>query len=737
MKKIVLFLSLFFTSIIVANAELCIHVSGDGTNIGDEIACGTEHFYVISNDGENIRMMAKYNLYVGNDFYRVDFDTPYTSENDIYLNKKVQEKVKDGYEIYDWIYEYDIENDKYLIQGVILYKESKYKTQNKYIFFEETKIIEEALRDEEVQEYLEDNYSYYFITISTGEIIGVEFFKNTNYLYGTVILDESVTEKADVFKKTKVQQYFSEYAFSSYILDSEDNYLGAKFYLDSSNKYKTIILDRETSTYSLLHKEQIKKELEDGWAVYNQIGENWSNTWSLGVSLYKTEGIEYKTIVDGLATSGDSYITDLEFYKNSKILELLDLGYKLENQIKIDDVCTLHGGDSEKYCHYSTYGATFSKNENYEYYNVIFNEEIAWNDLNNYLENNEEIQKKLSEGFYLGEYHRINHGNSYGDRYYGVRLDKKLKEQETEEEPEKEKIYQNEIAIGATNIERGETAPFENGVIYNEEMGGFFTESDKVYGTGFRNYEYYESEYENRAYYYLNTYKDTLINDGYEIIDIDVITVSELNNLVYKVSGKKLPLEDWYNEGIGWRDDYAIGNEYYVLGSIKDLMPVGYEWIWGTTYWTRTADQNFDNIYFIDTLGDLCSNEYCGAAIGAGIRPIVTIKADDVVYKIDTVTDGHGTIKADYIEAKEGTVVKFTVEPMEGYVLGEVKVTDANGNVVIFKDYTFTMPNANVTIEATFIKIDNPNTMTYISVIVVIGLIISGTIFYKSKKKLN
>ena len=58
MKKMVLFLSLFFTSIIVANAELCVHITGDGTKIGDEIACGTEHFYVISNDGENIRMMA-------------------------------------------------------------------------------------------------------------------------------------------------------------------------------------------------------------------------------------------------------------------------------------------------------------------------------------------------------------------------------------------------------------------------------------------------------------------------------------------------------------------------------------------------------------------------------------------------------------------------------------------------------------------------------------------------------
>ena len=43
----------------------CTIVSGDGTTIGDEIACGDEHFYVMSNDGNNITMLAKYNLKVG------------------------------------------------------------------------------------------------------------------------------------------------------------------------------------------------------------------------------------------------------------------------------------------------------------------------------------------------------------------------------------------------------------------------------------------------------------------------------------------------------------------------------------------------------------------------------------------------------------------------------------------------------------------------------------------------
>lgn len=47
-------------------------ISGDGTNIGDEIAIGTEHFYVIDSDDDYITALAKYNLDIdsGNTKYK-------------------------------------------------------------------------------------------------------------------------------------------------------------------------------------------------------------------------------------------------------------------------------------------------------------------------------------------------------------------------------------------------------------------------------------------------------------------------------------------------------------------------------------------------------------------------------------------------------------------------------------------------------------------------------------------
>ncbi len=88
-------------------------------------------------------------------------------------------------------------------------------------------------------------------------------------------------------------------------------------------------------------------------------------------------------------------------------------------------------------------------------------------------------------------------------------------------------------------------------------------------------------------------------------------------------------------------------------------------------------------------------------------------------YKIEVKTDGNGTITAEKTSFKNFEV-KFTVTPKEGYVLDVVKVTDASGNVVYFKDYTFTMPSADVIIEAKFKKIVipvNPETMSNITMI--------------------
>ncbi|MGM9875057.1 MAG: dockerin type I repeat-containing protein [Bacilli bacterium] len=45
--------------------KICKIASGTGKAVGDTIKCGTENFYVISNDGTNIKMLAKHELMVG------------------------------------------------------------------------------------------------------------------------------------------------------------------------------------------------------------------------------------------------------------------------------------------------------------------------------------------------------------------------------------------------------------------------------------------------------------------------------------------------------------------------------------------------------------------------------------------------------------------------------------------------------------------------------------------------
>ncbi len=48
----------------------CTVIKGNGKRLGDEIKCGTEYFYVLSNKNGYIRMIAKYNLNVGVSIYK-------------------------------------------------------------------------------------------------------------------------------------------------------------------------------------------------------------------------------------------------------------------------------------------------------------------------------------------------------------------------------------------------------------------------------------------------------------------------------------------------------------------------------------------------------------------------------------------------------------------------------------------------------------------------------------------
>ena len=107
-------------------------------------------------------------------------------------------------------------------------------------------------------------------------------------------------------------------------------------------------------------------------------------------------------------------------------------------------------------------------------------------------------------------------------------------------------------------------------------------------------------------------------------------------------------------------------------------------------------------------------------------------------FNIVTKTDGNGTVTATQKKADRGTDVEFEVKPNEGYVLGNVKVIDNDGNVIIFTDYKFTMPSADVIIEATFIKEEkNPETSDILIVLFILTTIISIGFIIKNKKKME
>lgn len=101
--------------------------------------------------------------------------------------------------------------------------------------------------------------------------------------------------------------------------------------------------------------------------------------------------------------------------------------------------------------------------------------------------------------------------------------------------------------------------------------------------------------------------------------------------------------------------------------------------------------------------------------------------------EIETKVIGKGKVEA-IKDSRKGEVITFKVTPEEGYVLSEIKVTDKNGNVVTFTDYTFTMPNADVTIEAIFNPKNSETSDIAIIATIVIALFGVVVISFNSKK---
>ena len=74
--------------------EYCKVVSGNGKDIGSEIACGTEHFNIIETNDEEIKLLAKYNLYTGVSIDKIEIEKEAgdTRTDEEYCQALAQEK---------------------------------------------------------------------------------------------------------------------------------------------------------------------------------------------------------------------------------------------------------------------------------------------------------------------------------------------------------------------------------------------------------------------------------------------------------------------------------------------------------------------------------------------------------------------------------------------------------------------------------------------------------------------
>ncbi len=320
-----------------------------------------------------------------------------------------------------------------------------------------------------------------------------------------------------------------------------------------------------------------------------------------------------------------------------------------------------------------------------------------------------------------------------------------------------EYALQNELARGVTG-EKG-NANYPIYATFNLFPTGYQNRSNLVksydnFLDGYTNIEFIDDSY---IVGYLYDYKDQLNDMGYDVSSVDMLNISNLDNLIYSISKKHLPLSQWLSNEISPTEE--DGTSYSNIGDLKQFVSDDYKWIWNTSYWLKTLAGNYtsssnegsDFAYFVSSSGDICmSSTNCGGIPRAGLRPTVTIAKDNIKYNIRTKTDGNGTIEV-IDRAAGGEVISFKVSAKKGLKLAGLTVTTDSQEKVQFneedlttnKDGTvsistnkFTMPYENVTIEARWATTINPLTVSSIFIFFLI-LIASVCIIFKiyTKKK--
>ena len=312
---------------------------------------------------------------------------------------------------------------------------------------------------------------------------------------------------------------------------------------------------------------------------------------------------------------------------------------------------------------------------------------------------------------------------------------------------------QNSKALGVTGEKGNANYPINATTDLFESSGSTYIYNFDIFQNGYTNFEFRDDSFIKK---YLDDYSSNLNNMGYDMLKVDMLNIKEINNLIYAINGNTLPLTQWYTLSL----DSSITEEellskYKQLGDLKKYVSDNYNWIWNTTYWTKTkVSSSAYDVYFISSSGEICYSDTCYNGIPrAGIRPVVTMSKSNIKYNIKTKTDDNGTVEV-VDSAVGGEKISFRVSAKEGLKLVVLTITTDSGEKVEFteEDITsdssgvlsvitnkFTMPYENVTIEARWISSTiNPNTGTGISMIIIATLLLVNSITYiMIKRKKN
>ncbi len=220
----------------------------------------------------------------------------------------------------------------------------------------------------------------------------------------------------------------------------------------------------------------------------------------------------------------------------------------------------------------------------------------------------------------------------------------------------------------------------------------------------------YEDAYTFNQYWAVDvSYKKETLEDyyleAYSIDDVSKINIYDKNNNLIKSINPSISNNNSSTS-------YGIGDLIAILPTYNGFYIIGSSW---TTNYPLTS-----------TMGEVTAR---------GIVGITIFMKYSFDYKVDTKSNGNGKITSEKGNASNSEKVTFTIIPDDGYVLSKVTVTDNEGNKIEFTENTFTMPSANVIIEATFVPV-NPDTSDII-IIASITIIIGSFISYLNIKKMK